>query len=92
MISRLLLNGLFGTIGGFIWAFALDKQPNFGLIYGLIIGEIIGLFLYLMRKPSVEGNATKGEASFVANMQSILLLVVAIATALATWVIRLIFF
>jgi len=95
MISRLLLNGIFGILGGFIWALALDKQPKSGLLYGLITGAIIGLVLYsysLSKSTKVEGNVTKGEASFAANMQSILLLVAAIATALATWTIRLIFF
>jgi len=93
MISHLLLNGLFGIFGGFVWALALNKQPNSGLIYGLVTGAIIGLFLYLISKASrVRANVTREEASFVMTMQSTLLLVTVVAMAVAVWVIRLIFF
>ena len=93
MISVLLLNGLYGMFAGFTWAFALGKQPKSGLMYGVIIGVIIGLLLYLIRKVGrIEGNVTKGEASFMTNMQSTFLVFAAIATGLAAWIIRLIIF
>ena len=76
-----------------MWALALNKQPNSGLIYGLVTGAIIGLFLYLISKASrVRANVTREEASFVMTMQSTLLLVTVVAMAVAVWVIRLIFF
>ncbi len=93
MLSRLLLDGLYGTIAGFLWAFALGKQPKSGLIYGLIIGAIIGLLLYLISTASrVRANVTREEGAFVMKMQSTFLLITAVATAIAAWIIRLIFF
>ena len=92
MLSRLLLNGLYGTIAGFAWAFALGKQPKSGLIYGLIIGAIIGLFLYFISTTSrVRANITKEEGVFVMNIQSTFLLITAVTIAIAAWIIKLIF-
>ena len=95
MITRLLLNGLYGMFAGFAWAFALDKQFKSGLFYGLIIGVIVGLVLHLViavrRVPANVTNVTKEDSAFVMNTQSTLLLMAAITTALITWVIRIIF-
>jgi len=63
------------------------------LMYGVIIGVIIGLLLYLIRKVgTIKADVTKGEASFMTKMQSTFLVFAAIATALAAWIIRLIIF
>jgi hypothetical protein len=92
MLSRLLLNGLYGTIAGFAWAFALGKEPKSGLIYGLIIGAMIGLCLYLISTaPRVRANITREEGVFVMNIQSTFLLIIAVAIAIAAWIIKLIF-
>lgn len=95
MVSLFLLNAFYGSIAGFAWAFALHKQPYQGLIYGVTVGIIIGLVLYVMNKAAMIWGVKKGqasEASFVTNMQSTLLVIATITMALATWIIRLIFF
>ena len=93
MLGRIILGAVYGFIASLAWSFALGFNLMSGWKYGIIIGSVLSLIIYLI---SIAGANQAGapieEAYFAANSQSKVILLVAIITALIAWVIRIVFF
>lgn len=91
MLGRLILGGVYGFIASLAWSFALGFELMSGWKYGVIIGAVTSLIIYLVSIVTANhANAPKEEAYFVANSLSIVILLAVIVTAFIVWIIRVI--
>ena len=82
-----------GAAIGLVWSLALNFQLTSGLLYGGIVGLILGISLSFLNKAILNrGNVQKGEAGAVTGSLLGLLFLVGVAAGLIAWLIRFIFF
>ena len=92
MFVFVLVDGLYGCFAGLVWAIALGLPVKGGLYYGLGVGVICGVSLFLINKFTKNNNRIhKEELSFVAVSQSVFILGAVITLALIAWLMRVIF-
>lgn len=93
IVATTFFSALYGCIVALVWALALQLDIKTSLLYGAIIGGVLGLCFAIYQK-AVE---IKVQQELRKMTQSIgylfyMLLIVGVASGLIAWIIRAIFF